>query len=175
MLTSIGAMNNSQEIDTSFAKMHKVWTTRCVGMICGYFLRLPATAPLAARPSGSKFNTQLCPDGFVCWKTVECCEVHVSWTDHACPPHQHNFFVDDTLLTLAALGQGAGLAYLPCFMGDSDPSLVRFRPPERQHDLGLWLLYHRDLRRTKRVRLFREFMQAEVSNSAALCEEHQPQ
>lgn len=104
------------------------------------------------------------------WLGIECCGFHMSWTREACPEHEHNFFVDDTLLTVAALREGAGLAYLPCFMGDSDPSLVRFCPPEERHNLGLWLLYHHDLRRTKRVRLFREHMLKGVADVADLFE-----
>lgn len=104
------------------------------------------------------------------WLGIECCGFHMSWTREACPGHRHSLFVDDTLLTVAALRQGAGLAYLPCFMGDGDPSLVRFCAPETRHDLGLWLLYHRDLRRTKRVRLFREHMLREVADVAAVFE-----
>ncbi|WP_200951021.1 LysR family transcriptional regulator [Mesorhizobium sp. Root695] len=88
------------------------------------------------------------------WIGVECCAFHRSWTHAACPDHRHSFFVDDTLLTLAALKQGLGLAYLPCFMGDSVEELGRFRQPDPIHDLGLWLPYHPDLRRTKRVRVF---------------------
>ena len=108
------------------------------------------------------------------WLGIECCGFHMSWTKEACPEHDHNFFVDDTLLTVAALRDGAGLAYLPCFMGDSDPSLVRFCPPERHHDLGLWLLCHRDLRRTKRVTLFREHMLRGVAEVADLFEGRAP-
>ena len=54
--------------------------------------------------------------------------------------------------------------------GDSDPELARFREPEKQHELGLWLLYHRDLRNTKRVALFREHMPREIKEAAALFE-----
>lgn len=97
------------------------------------------------------------------WLGVECCGAHMAWTKEACPDGDHNFFVDDTLLTLSALKAGAGLAYLPCFMGDSEPSLVCMHPPEPRHDLGLWLVYHRDLRRIRRVLLFREFMQREIT------------
>jgi molybdate transport repressor ModE-like protein len=96
------------------------------------------------------------------WLGVKCCGFHMSWTKEAHPQANHNLYVDDTLLTLAALRAGAGLAYLPCFMGDCDPQLERFREPEPRHDLGLWLLYHRDLRRTKRVRLFNDYMKREV-------------
>ena len=108
------------------------------------------------------------------WLGVECCGFHRSWTKQACPSGAHNFFVDDTLLTLAALKQGAGLAYLPCFMGDGDPALKRWRAPEAQHDLGLWLLYHRDLRRTQRVRLFREFMMQETAKQRDVFEGRAP-
>lgn len=104
------------------------------------------------------------------WLGIECCGFHMSWTKDACPAKDHHFYVDDTMLTLAALKAGAGLAYLPCFMGDSEPSLVRVREPEPRHDLGLWLVYHRDLRCNKRVRLFREHMQCEIAGLRELFE-----
>jgi len=108
------------------------------------------------------------------WLGIECCDFHVSWTRDARPDNRHNFYVDDTLLTLAALKAGAGLAYLPCFMGDGEPSLARYRPPEPRHDLGLWLVYHRDLRRTQRVRLFSDHMQREIGNVRPLFEGQLP-
>jgi DNA-binding transcriptional LysR family regulator len=104
------------------------------------------------------------------WLGVECCAFHQSWTSEACPEHNHNFFVDDTLLTLAALREGLGLAYLPCFMGDSEGGLERYHAPRPVHDLGLWLLYHPDLRRTKRVTAFRQHMIEKVGEQADLFE-----
>lgn len=109
------------------------------------------------------------------WLGVECCGYHMSWTKEACPQRQHRFYVDDTLLTLAALKSGAGLAYLPCFMGDREPALTRYRAPEPRHDLELWLLYHRDLRRTKRVELFREHLMREIAGMRDLFEGRRPQ
>jgi molybdate transport repressor ModE-like protein len=102
------------------------------------------------------------------WIGVDCCEYHRTWTKQAWPQADHEFYVDETSLTLAALKEGLGVGFLPCFLGDSDPMLARFREPEKQHELGLWLLYHRDLRNTKRVVLFREHMQREIQNAAAL-------
>ena len=104
------------------------------------------------------------------WLGVDCCDVHRSWTHDACPDHNHTFTVDDTLLTLAALREGRGLAYLPCFMGDAEPALERFQPPDPKHDLGLWLLYHSDLKRTKRVRVFRDHMIAAIEQQRELFE-----
>ncbi|MCP5087483.1 MAG: LysR family transcriptional regulator [Rhodobacteraceae bacterium] len=104
------------------------------------------------------------------WIGVDCCDYHRDWTKEACPEADHVFSVDETSLTAAALKEGLGVGYLPCFMGDRDPALVRYREPEQKHDLGLWLLYHRDLRNTKRVTLFREHMQQEIRKTAALFE-----
>ncbi len=104
------------------------------------------------------------------WIGVDCCEYHRTWTKQAWPQANHEFYVDETSLTLAALKEGLGVGFLPCFLGDSDPDLARFHEPEKQHELGLWLLYHRDLRNIKRVALFREHMQREIKEATALFE-----
>lgn len=64
----------------------------------------------------------------------------------------------DVAAQLALAAAGTGLTYLPCFMGDRYPGLVRapFQRPVK--DRTLWLLLHDDLRRTVRVRLFLDFL-----------------
>lgn len=109
------------------------------------------------------------------WLGVECCGFHQSWTQKACPDHHHGFYVDDTLLTVAALEQGLGLAYLPCFMGDVNSKLQRFNDPDRQLNLGLWLLYHPDLRHAGRVVAFREHMLSQMEAQHALFDGRTPQ
>ena len=104
------------------------------------------------------------------WVGVDCCDYHRTWTKQAWPQAEHEFYVDETSLTLAAMKEGLGVGFLPCFLGDSDPELTRFREPKAQHELGLWLLYHRDLRNTKRVILFREHMQHEIKQAVPLFE-----
>jgi len=96
------------------------------------------------------------------WLGVTCCGFHQAWTKSACGGQRHNFFVDDTLLTVAALKQNLGMAYLPCFMGDSESELERFCVPDPQLNLGLWLLFHADLKRTARVLAFRDHMATEI-------------
>jgi molybdate transport repressor ModE-like protein len=96
------------------------------------------------------------------WLGVTCCGFHQTWTKAASAGQRHNFFVDDTLLTIAALKQHIGVAYLPCFMGDSDPDLERFCAPDPQMNLGLWILFHADLKRTARVLAFRDYMVGEI-------------
>lgn len=104
------------------------------------------------------------------WIGVDCCEYHRTWTRQECPDSDHTLCVDETSLTVAAIKEGLGLGFLPCFLGDNDPELARYRLPQIQHNLGLWLLYHRDLRNTKRVSVFREHMQREITKVSPLFE-----
>lgn len=92
------------------------------------------------------------------WLGVECCDFHKSWTRQVCGGQAHHFYVDDTLLTQAALREGLGISILPCFMGDQDPQLLRYSEPRPEWDLGLWLLLHPDLKHTARVLAFRNHM-----------------
>lgn len=60
------------------------------------------------------------------------------------------------LITLAA--SGLGMAYLACNLGDRHPDLIRapFQKPLAYR--SLWLLLHRDLRTTARIRCFIDFL-----------------
>ena len=64
------------------------------------------------------------------------------------------------LITLAA--SGLGMAYLACNLGDRHPDLIRapFQKPVPYR--SIWLLLHRDLRNTARVRLFVDFLAERV-------------
>jgi len=66
------------------------------------------------------------------------------------------------LITLAA--SGLGMAYLACNLGDRHPDLIRapFQKPIPYR--SIWLLLHRDLRNTARVRLFVDFLAEQVKS-----------
>ncbi len=49
---------------------------------------------------------------------------------------------------------GLGLALLPCYLGDADPALVRVMSPLADLQTELWLVTHRSLRDTARIRAF---------------------
>jgi DNA-binding transcriptional LysR family regulator len=69
---------------------------------------------------------------------------------------------------LTALRQGVGMTALPCFVGDADPALVRV-PGTGLHIHGtLWLLTQGETRKTKRVRLFTEFLSRRLAGYAPL-------
>ena len=68
------------------------------------------------------------------------------------------FKVTDAGAEIAAVRQGLGIATLPCFVGDADPTLERV-PDTDLHMYGtLWTLTQGETRKTKRVRLFTEFI-----------------
>jgi len=102
------------------------------------------------------------------WLGVTCCVFHRSWTRQHCEQADHRVYSDDTLLTQAALREGLGVSFLPCFMGYSDPLLARYCAPDPAHDLGLWLLWHPDLRRTARLSAFCDHMKEAVLNQQRL-------
>ncbi|MDB5592351.1 LysR family transcriptional regulator [Enterovirga sp.] len=69
----------------------------------------------------------------------------------------------NTVLGLAeAVESGAGIGYVPCFIADARPGLVRLSEPRLDFADDLWLLTHPDLRRQPRVRSFLDFMGREL-------------
>jgi DNA-binding transcriptional LysR family regulator len=68
---------------------------------------------------------------------------------------------------LAAAEAGAGIAVLPCFLGDASKSLRRVARQSEIVHYDLWLLVHRELRQVARIRVVQEFVAALVAENAA--------
>jgi DNA-binding transcriptional LysR family regulator len=84
------------------------------------------------------------------------------------PTAEVPFKTTDGEAQIAAVRQGLGMTVLPCFVGDADPLLARV-PGTVLHKHGtLWLLTHGETRKTKRVRLFTEFVSRRLSAYAPL-------
>ena len=78
------------------------------------------------------------------------------------------FRTTDADAQIAAVRQGLGMTTLPCFIGDADPLLVRV-PGTELHRYGtVWLLTQGETRKTKRVRLFTEFVSRSLAAHAPL-------
>ncbi|MGO7280026.1 LysR substrate-binding domain-containing protein, partial [Rhizobium ruizarguesonis] len=78
------------------------------------------------------------------------------------------FRTTDGEAQIVAVRQGLGITTLPCFVGDADPLLVRV-PGTDLHMYGtLWLLTQGETRKTKRVRLFAEFVSRRLAAYAPL-------
>src|SRR5262249_36988483 len=64
----------------------------------------------------------------------------------------------------SACKAGIGLAILPCLAADRDPDLIRLLPPEQVFVAELYLVTHRDLARTARVRAVMDFFHQAISD-----------
>ena len=80
----------------------------------------------------------------------------ISTTPYPKATLRHRCFNSAGQIALAAVGEG--LAMLPCCMGDTLSELVRAPYQKPQSDRWIWLLVHRDLQHTARIRLFLDFM-----------------
>lgn len=78
------------------------------------------------------------------------------------------FRAPDAEAQLAAVRQGIGLTRLPCFVGDPDSRLARAPGIPPRMNGALWLLTHGETRKTKRVRLFIEFIADRLAGYAPL-------
>jgi len=102
-------------------------------------------------------------DQFSNFKVVQYRQKHV--------PLEMTVYKLNTVLGLAeAVEAGIGIGFLPCFIADTRPALKRLGPPQTGYAADLWLLTHPDLRHSPRVRLFLDFMAAELAKLRPLLE-----
>ncbi len=69
-----------------------------------------------------------------------------------------------------AVGQGVGLAVLPCIIGDADPRMCRVGAFFEGSEVKIWLLTHPKLRGTARIKVFLAFMRKALKRDADLFE-----
>ena len=97
------------------------------------------------------------------------------WARNSLAPDQNYAIkVNDLQVQIAAARAEMGITILPCFIGDADPRLVRIPGVGIRHYGTLWLLTHGETRRTKRVRLFSDFIRERLSGYATLLEGSEP-
>lgn len=82
---------------------------------------------------------------------------------------QHVAMRSNSLLNVARLvDSGGGFAVLPAFLAAAFDNIAVFGDPIDGLDNDLWMLMHRDLQATPRVRAFNDFMFARLKRRAAL-------
>jgi DNA-binding transcriptional LysR family regulator len=78
------------------------------------------------------------------------------------------FRINDAQAQIVAVRQGLGMTTLPCFVGDADPLMARVPGTDLHRHGTLWLLTQGETRKTKRVRLFTEFVSGRLAAYAPL-------
>lgn len=74
--------------------------------------------------------------------------------------------LDSMLGIQLAVRQGAGIAVLPCYLGDHDEELIRLTKPVEELTTQLWFLTHPDLRYAARVQVFMKAITKAVCEQA---------
>jgi DNA-binding transcriptional LysR family regulator len=83
--------------------------------------------------------------------------------------------VDGMAAMYSVVRAGLGVAILPCCKADRDPTLKRLSPkPLLDPKFDMWILYHRDSRRTHRIRQFADFIAKQIKSDIDLFEGRQP-
>ena len=68
------------------------------------------------------------------------------------------FRANDAASLAAAARAGMGVALLPHFLGDGDPTLASLPSPEPPPRRDIWMVVHDDLRRALRIRVVMDFL-----------------
>jgi DNA-binding transcriptional LysR family regulator len=86
-----------------------------------------------------------------------------------------NHQVDNMLAMHSMVRAGLGVALLPCYTVDRDPTLVRLNlEPLIDSKFDMWILYHPDSRRAQRLQLFAEFVIDHMKEDVDLIEGRRP-
>lgn len=92
------------------------------------------------------------------------------WITKSFPQTRRVFRTSELGLMLRMTREGMGMAQMPCVFCDTDPLLRRIPAIYLEPGWGLWVLSHVDLRTTARVRIFRDFLIAELQKHRDLIE-----
>jgi DNA-binding transcriptional LysR family regulator len=87
--------------------------------------------------------------------------VDAQWIRRIAPGARIAFTSNLTICVLEAALAGGGIAVLPCYLGDAEPTLRRLPMPDEPRQ-SLWIAVHRDLAQTRRVRTVLDFLHAEL-------------
>ena len=90
------------------------------------------------------------------------------WIQQHAEPGRIVFSSNSTFAQFEATRAGVGLALLPCYLCDPEPELICLVPAEQAVMRSLWLVIHRDLQRSARVRACAEFIVAELTRREPL-------
>lgn len=89
------------------------------------------------------------------------------WLERLSPRSRPTFLSTFSLALLAAARASAGIAVLPRYLGDSEPTLQHLPMPDEPSE-PIWLTVHKDLRKTPRVRALLDFLASRLKKDEAM-------
>jgi DNA-binding transcriptional LysR family regulator len=81
-----------------------------------------------------------------------------AWLTRRYPSARFAFRSNSTQALVAAVAEGLGIAMLPAFVGDAEPTVRRLETPTPVPASELWVIAHRDAMKTARVQAVRGFL-----------------
>ena len=106
---------------------------------------------------------------FISWGADVTSIAAADWIGDHVPAGRVVYRASSLVNQLTAARSGMGLVLLPCYLGDTDPELVRaWTKPIPELTRELWIVTHADLRRTARVRAFFEVVGEGLASQHAL-------
>lgn len=114
----------------------------------------------ALEPRGLPSKSWVGPDETMGYRALE------RWMERQELQAACHYRLDSLLAIFAAVREGAGLAVLPCYLGDCAPELRRHGAAIPELATDLWLLTHPDLRRVARIRAFLDFVAGAIRGKA---------
>lgn len=80
------------------------------------------------------------------------------WVKKLVPKSAINLSVNMVTSMHSYAAHGLGIAPLPTYVGDSDSKLISVMDVPEQFHLNIWMLTHPDLKNTRRIKAFMQFM-----------------
>ncbi len=96
------------------------------------------------------------------------------WLREQVPVDRVRVRVNSAICQLEACRAGMGVTAMLCLLGDAEPELARLPGDHPTWQYPFWLLTHRDLRRTARVRAFMDFITEGIRADLDLLEGRRP-
>jgi DNA-binding transcriptional LysR family regulator len=93
--------------------------------------------------------------------------IEAKWVEKLTQGARPAFTTNMTSALVEAARAGAGIAVLPRYLGDVEPTLQHLPMPDEPRE-GMWLTVHRDLKSTRRVRVVLDFLIAKLKEDAGL-------
>jgi DNA-binding transcriptional LysR family regulator len=107
-----------------------------------------------SRPTG---EPDLAEHSFVGWGEAVQGIKAAKWLSETVPREAMVYRTSSLVNQLTAVKGAMGLAVLPCYLADPEPELERVLPPIPTITTELWLITHKALKDTARVRAFMDF------------------
>ncbi|MFT7559991.1 MAG: DNA-binding transcriptional LysR family regulator [Flavobacteriales bacterium] len=85
------------------------------------------------------------------------------WLERNYPNMKRGCKFNSLISMVSSLRNGAGIAQIPCFIGERDPLLKRIPSKYVEPGWGLWVLHHVDLKQSSKVKVAYRFLSDALS------------